>query len=143
MLNRYVPPPEGKRAAELDAIAVMLAGFSGRTEGSLESRYAPFGTLVVTQFTTAPFPHPARAQGHKYHADFYSAAGTMIKTAVAHVHPERFSTRRIKVDLVVHFHGWRTRRGRNPWKNTGSSNNLPTSGKNAVLIVPQGPRLRS
>jgi D-alanyl-D-alanine carboxypeptidase/D-alanyl-D-alanine-endopeptidase (penicillin-binding protein 4) len=32
MLNRYVPPPDRKRTDELDDIAVLLAGFTGRSD---------------------------------------------------------------------------------------------------------------
>ena len=32
MLNRYLPPPDRKRTDELDDIAVMLAGFTGRSD---------------------------------------------------------------------------------------------------------------
>ena len=137
MLNRYVPPPEGKRAAELDAIAVMLAGFSGRTEGSLESRYAPFGTLVVTQFTTAPFPHPARAEGHKYHDEFFSAQEHYSDNTVALFIPKDFRPTN-KVDLVVHFHGWRHAVA-GTLEEYRLIEQFADSGKNAVLIVPQGP----
>ncbi len=139
MLNRYFTPPDRKRAVELDAVAVMLAQFSGRTDGSLESRYAPFGTLVVTQFTTAPFPHPARAEGHKYHDEFYSTQEHYSDNTVALFIPKDFRPTK-KVDLVVHFHGWR-----NTVAGTLEQYRLieqfADSGKNAVLIVPEGPRL--
>src|ERR1700749_3051650 len=61
MLNRYAAPPEQQKANELDDIVVMLARCSGHVDESLAAQYAPFGTLVVTQFVNAPFPHPARA----------------------------------------------------------------------------------
>ena len=32
MLNRYASPPDRSRTGELDAIAVLLAGFSGRSD---------------------------------------------------------------------------------------------------------------
>jgi D-alanyl-D-alanine carboxypeptidase/D-alanyl-D-alanine-endopeptidase (penicillin-binding protein 4) len=64
MLNRFDEPVPGrKRTDELDDIAVMLARFTGRTDESLEKKYAPLGTMIVTQFVSAPFPHPARAEG--------------------------------------------------------------------------------
>lgn len=104
---------------------------------ALETKYAPFGTLIVTQFVSAPFPHPARAGGHKYGGDFYSAAEHYSNSDVALFIPKNFHATD-KIDFVVHFHGWR---------HTIAST-LPeyhlieqfsASGKNAILIVPQGP----
>lgn len=139
MINRYVPPPERKSAEDLDYIAVMLARLSCRTDETLESRYAPFGTLVVTPFTSAPFPHPARADGHTYHGEFFSAPEHYSDNTVAMFIPKNFRPTE-KVDVIVHFHGWR---------NTVAGTldqyqliqQLADSGKNAVLIVPEGPRL--
>jgi hypothetical protein len=138
MLNRYEPPPGRSRTDELDAIAVMLARFAGRTDDSLEKIYAPFGTLIVTQFVSAPFPHPARADGHKYHDEFFSAAEHYSDGTVAMFIPTNFRAAD-KVDFVVHFHGWR-----NTVAGTLDEYKLieqfAASGKNAILIVPEGPR---
>lgn len=138
MLNRYVPPPDRKPTAELDDIAVMLAQFSGRTDESQENRYAPFGTLLVTPFTSAPFPHPARASGHQYHDEFYSTWEHYSDSTVAMFIPKGFRTTD-KVDFVVHFHGWR-----HSVANTLDEYQLirqfTDSGKNAILVVPEGPR---
>lgn len=139
MLNRYYTPPEGKRAVELDAIGVMLAGFSGRSGGPLQTMYAPYGTLVVTQFVTAPFPHPARAEGHKYHEEFFSAQEHYADSTVAMFIPKNFRVTD-KIDFVIHFHGWR-----NTVAGTLEQYQLiqqfADSGRNAILIVPEGPRM--
>ncbi len=137
MLNRYDPPPGRKRTDELDDIAVMLANFKGRTDEPLEKIYAPFGQLVVTQFVSAPFPHPARAEGHTYHTNFFSAAEHYSDSTVAMFIPKNFRATD-KIDFVVHFHGW---------MNTVASTltqyqlveQFSASGKNAILIVPEGP----
>ena len=139
MLNRFdEPEPDRKRTAELDDIAVMLARFSGRTEGSLEKVYAPLGTLLVTQFLSAPFPHPARSQGHFYHTNFFSAAEHYADSTAALFIPRNFrGTDRI--DFVVHFHGWNhTVAGALPEYQLVEQ--FAASGKNAILLVPQGPR---
>jgi D-alanyl-D-alanine carboxypeptidase/D-alanyl-D-alanine-endopeptidase (penicillin-binding protein 4) len=139
MLNRYVAPPESKRSDELDDIAVMLAGFSGRTEGSLGIRYAPYGTLIVTQFVTAPFPHPARAEGHTYHDEFYSARDHYSDSTVALFIPKNFRVTD-HLDFVVHFHGWRHDVA-GTLEEYRLIEQFADSGKNAILIVPQGPRM--
>ncbi|HEY2082584.1 MAG TPA: D-alanyl-D-alanine carboxypeptidase/D-alanyl-D-alanine-endopeptidase [Verrucomicrobiae bacterium] len=137
MLNRYVTPPDYKRATDLDAIVVMLARFAGRTDESLESRFAPFGTLVITQFVTAPFPHPARAEGHAYHDEFYSARDHYSDSSVALFIPKNFRPA-ATVDFIVHFHGWR-HSVTSTLEEYQLIQQLADSGKNAALVVPAGP----
>jgi len=101
--------------------------------------YAPYGTMLVTQFVSAPFPHPARAQGHQYHDEFFSSAEHYADSTVAMFIPGNFRATPA-IDFVVHFHGWR-----NTVAGTLAQYELvqqfAASGKNAVLIVPEGPRL--
>jgi serine-type D-Ala-D-Ala carboxypeptidase/endopeptidase (penicillin-binding protein 4) len=139
MLNRYASPPELKRANELDAIAVMLASFSGRVDETLAAKYAPFGTLIVTQFVNAPFPHPARADGHTYHGEFFSAVDHYSNSTVAMFIPKGFRPTE-KVDFVIHFHGWRHEVA-GTLDEYQLIQQFADSGKNAILIVPQGPYL--
>jgi D-alanyl-D-alanine carboxypeptidase/D-alanyl-D-alanine-endopeptidase (penicillin-binding protein 4) len=137
MLNRYDSPPDRKRTDELDDIAVMLARSDFRTDGSLIKTFAPFGTLMVTQFVSAPFPHPDRANGHKYHNDLYSAAEHYSNSDVALFIPKNFRATD-KIDFVVHFHGWRHTVA-TTLPEYKLIEQLSDSGKNAILIVPQGP----
>jgi len=105
---------------------------------SLEKTYAPFGTLIVKQFVTAPFPHPARTDGHHYHDEFYSAAAHYSDGTVAIFIPKNFRPTG-KVDCVVHFHGWRN----NVAGTLGRYRLIEqffAARKNAILIVPEGPR---
>ena len=119
------------------AIVGLFAVLAGRADDSWQINYAPLGTLLVTQFVSAPFPHPARAAGHKYHDQFFSAAEHYSNSDVAIFIPKNFRATD-KIDFVIHFHGW----------NHTVSGTLPeyklieqfsASGKNAILIVPQGP----
>lgn len=138
MLNRFLPAPGRSGHDEIDPLILMLANFAGRPDVSLEKFYAPFGTLLITQFVSAPFPHPARAEGHRWHDEFFTAAEHYSDSAVALFIPKNFRATD-KIDFVVHFHGWR---------NTAAGTldeyklieQLDTSGKNAILIVPEGPR---
>jgi hypothetical protein len=114
-----------------------LAVLAGRANDSWPEQYAPWGILLVTQFVSAPFPHPARTAGHKYHGEFFSAAGHYSDSTVAMFIPKQFLATD-KIDFVVHFHGW---------NNTVAGTleqfqligQLSASGKNAILIVPEGP----
>jgi hypothetical protein len=104
---------------------------------SLEETYAPQGQLILTHFASAPFPHPARADGHTYEKKLYSAAEHYSDNTVAIFSPKGFSPTG-RVDFIVHFHGWR-----NTVAGTLASfhliEQLVASGKNAVLVVPEGP----
>jgi len=110
---------------------------AGRAEESWPARFAPLGTLLVTQFVSAPFPHPSRAAGHQYQGEFFPAAGHYSDSTVAMFIPKQFRAMDT-IDFVVHFHGW---------NNTVAGTleqfqlieQLSASGRNAILIVPEGP----
>lgn len=113
------------------AIPTMAATVMPETNGT-----AP-GRLIITRFASAPFPHPARANGHTYHGQFFSAAEHYSDSTVALFIPEHFHATG-PMDFVVHFHGWN-----HTVAGTLSEYKLieqfDGSLKNAVLIVPQGP----
>ena len=121
--------------------AVLLAALLttiARTEAqSLEQLYSTRGTLIVTQFVSACFPHPSRAEGRNYKDEFYPADKHYSDSTVALFIPSGFRESD-KFDFVVHFHGWR-----NTVAGTLQQYKLIeqfiASGKNAVLIVPEGP----
>lgn len=102
-----------------------------------QEKYAPLGRLILVKLESAPFPHPSRAEGHKYQKEQYDAATHYSDNTVAIFVPKGFR-RTDKVDFVVHFHGWR-----NHVEKVLSYYQLPQqfveSGKNAILVVPQGP----
>jgi hypothetical protein len=104
---------------------------------TFDTNYSSLGQLIVTQFLTAPFPHPSRAEGHKYQDKFYSTAEHYSDSTVAIFIPKDFRETG-QVDFVVHFHGWN-----NTVAGTLSQfkliEQLVASGKNAVLVVPEGP----
>lgn len=98
---------------------------------------SPCGRLIITPFATAPYPHPSRANGHKYHDEFYSAATNYSDSTVALFIPNGFRATD-RIDFVVHFHGWRhTVAGTLPEYKLPEQ--FAASGRNAILIVPQGP----
>lgn len=139
MLNRFAPAPGHSGHQEIDPLVLMLTGFASRSDdtAALEETYTPLGTLIFNTFTTAPFPHPARAQGHWYHSRFYSAAEHYSDSTVAMFVPKNFRVSQ-KVDFVVHFHGWgNTVAGTLPGYRLIEQ--FADSGKNAILIVPEGP----
>ena len=55
------------------AAPARLRGVAPRAAKPSLEHYADYGELIVTQLTSAPFPHPKRAEGHKYQGKVYSA----------------------------------------------------------------------
>lgn len=102
-----------------------------------QENYATYGNLIVVKLDSAPFPHPDRAKGHQYHDKFFSAETNYSDNHVAIFVPKNFRLTD-KVDFVVHFHGWN-----NHIEKVLSHYQLiqqfVDSGRNAVLVVPQGP----
>ena len=121
-------------------IIFALAIFSAITAQAddIATRYAALGQLILTQLVAAPFPHPARANGHAYQNKLYSAAEHYADSTVAIFIPKGFRENG-PIDFIVHFHGWN-----NTVAGTLSQfqlvEQLVASGKNAVLVVPEGPR---
>jgi D-alanyl-D-alanine carboxypeptidase/D-alanyl-D-alanine-endopeptidase (penicillin-binding protein 4) len=137
MLNRFVAAPGGSGHDEIAPVVLALANFAGRSD-DLTDVYSSYGTLILTNFASAPFPHPDRTQGHAYHDEFYSTKFHYLDSTVGIFIPKGFRVTD-KVDFVVHFHGWRhTVAGTLPEYNLIGQ--FVDSGKNAILIVPQGPK---
>jgi hypothetical protein len=101
-------------------------------------QYPEYGEVLYTQLSSAPFPHPKRAAGHSYGNQQFPADKHYSDSSVAIFIPKGFR-QGDAVDLVVHLHGW--------WNNIDSvlkryrlPQQLAESGKNAILVVPEGPR---
>ena len=135
-------PPEQRRPPLISSKTLLLlslgtAALSSRAE-SLPEFYAPQGEVILARLASAPFPHPKRAEGHRYKDQLYPAKEHYTDNTVALFIPKNFRETG-RVDFVVHFHGW---------KNTVAGvlgqykliEQLMESGRNAVLVVPQGPR---
>jgi acetyl esterase/lipase len=141
MLNRGVAQEGRSKRDELDAVALMLAEFSGRSDTTMASLYAGQGQLILTQLVHAPFPHPARSEGHSYRDQFFPRDPHYTDSTVAIFIPQQLKSDG-RVDVVVHFHGWG-----NSVEGTlsqfGLVEQLLASQRQAVLVVPAGPRFAS
>jgi len=117
---------------------LLLAATTALAEEDLAQTYSAYGRLIVTQFVNAPFPHPSRATGFKWGHDFFPADKHYTDSTVVIFIPKDFRAGK-QLNFVVHFHGW---------GNHVSSvlhqhqliKQFAESGRNAVLVVPQGPR---
>ncbi len=105
---------------------------------SLQERYTHLGELFVPLFSSAPFPHSKRANGHTYGKQFFSAEKHYSDSSVAVFIPKGFKQTK-NVDLVIYFHGWNN--------NIDSAcaqfkliEQFAESNKNALFIFPEGPK---
>ncbi len=108
------------------------------TSETTVSTYENIGQLWLTHLPDAPFPHPSRTEGHRYKTNFFSAADHYQDETVAIFIPKNFQPA-TKVDFVVHFHGWYNN-VTNVLRHYELPEQMVASEKNAILIVPQGPR---
>jgi hypothetical protein len=105
---------------------------------TLPQRYADYGELIITQLASAPFPHPKRAEGHKYQGKDFTAQEHYSDSTVAIFIPKGFREGG-QVDFIVHFHGWQNN-VEGVLKQYQLIEQLSESRRNVVLVVPQGPR---
>jgi hypothetical protein len=104
----------------------------------LQAHYAQQGELIVAQIASAPFPHSQRADGHKYKQEFYSVKEHYSDSTVAIFIPKDFRETG-RNDFIVHFHGWGNHVER-VLDQYQLIEQLVESRRNAILVVPQGPR---
>jgi hypothetical protein len=116
---------------------VGVTGAAQTNQSFLSKTYADKGQLIITNLNSAPFPHSKRAEGHKYKQKDYSAAEHYSDNTVAIFIPKGFR-KKGPWDFVIHFHGWNNNVA-GVLKHYQLIEQLVQSGKNAVLIVPQGP----
>lgn len=122
----------------MKALSFILVFSLSLNAQTMQERYASYGDLIVTQLSSAAFPHPLRAAGRMYGGRIYPADKHFNDSSVAIFIPKNFKQSK-KVDIVVHFHGW--------YNNIDSTlqqfrliEQFVESGKNAILIVPEGPK---
>jgi hypothetical protein len=105
---------------------------------SLTERYKQYGEVILSSLSKAPFPHQKRMSGHTYNSKSYSFEEHYNDSTVLIFIPKGY-----KADagnnFVIHFHGWN-----NNVDSVLSQFKLieqfSESKKNAILVVPQGPK---
>jgi hypothetical protein len=119
-------------------ILFAYAASGAGAHSALADKYRDKGELIVSTFASAPFPHPKRSEGHKYKTENYSAAEHYSDSTVAIFIPKSFTETGTN-DFVVHFHGWRQHLP-GVLEHYKPIEQLVESRRNAILIVPQGPK---
>lgn len=104
----------------------------------LTEKYQHLGEMFVPQFSSAPFPHPNRTNGHIYDGETYSAKDHYSDSSVAIFIPKGFKPTE-EVNFVFYFHGW----DNNIDSSCAQFNLIEQfceSNKNAIFVFPEGPK---
>ncbi|MBV8603756.1 MAG: hypothetical protein JO224_03650 [Pelomonas sp.] len=96
------------------------------------------GRSFMPALPSAPYPHASRANGHDYQTEHFDAATSYSDATVGVYVPANFRPG-AATDLVVHFHGW-SNHVEEVLRRYELREQLEASGRNAVLVVPQGPK---
>jgi len=106
------------------------------SEETIEKTYAHLGLVIEVPFKNAPFPHPARPPGYKFkgqkdNQNHYSDSRVLIFIPKGFIGTD-------PIDCVIHLHGHNNHvdKAVHDFK---LIEQFARSGKNAILIVPQGP----
>lgn len=132
-----LPPCLTARSTLLRVLLILVTPTLAEAAPTLEATFAPQGRLILAPFASAPFPHPDRANGQTYQNKIYTAQEHYSDNTVALFIPRGFRETG-SIDFVIHFHGWN-----NTVAGTLTTfhlvEQLVASGKNAILVVPEGP----
>lgn len=104
---------------------------------SFDWQTKPYGLVTMVPMTTAPYPHESRLKGLTRDSTFYSFEEHYNNSTVAIIVPENYHPV-TKINVIVHFHGHMQDLDRvlNVYQ---LGEQLNASGKNAILVIPQGP----
>jgi hypothetical protein len=101
-------------------------------------KYSEYGWLYRFELSNAPFPAPARENGHIYNDTHYPKETHYNDSTVLVFVPD-YLRMKDKLDIVVYFHGWN-----NNVDTVLSQFNLieqfHASQRQAILVMPEGPK---
>lgn len=135
-----------QRLIRLMLVGLVLCGVQGAMFVFAQERWQPalsasgelIGQKLVVGMGSAPFPHPARAQGHTYKGASYPAERHYRDSSVMIFLPTGFDERSA-FDVVVYVHGW--------YNSIDSASaqfqlleQFAASRVNAAFVFPEGPK---
>ncbi len=127
------------------AISAMIGGVFMLPAAYAEPRDAsdvwissPEGQTLLRPFRNAPYPHSSREHGYTYDDKFFDAATHYSDSTIGIFIPAGYD-QTDSVDYVVHFHGWSNHVSA-VLERYDLRKQLVASGRNAILLVPQGPK---
>ncbi len=126
------------KAVLLAAIFTAISALISKADTSEGWQRSPDGETIVLPFLHAPYPHSSRADGHVYQGKMYDREGHYLDSSVGIFIPAGFVPGK-DVHYVVHFHGWNNSVA-GALKQYRLREQFHEAGRNAVLIVPEGPK---
>jgi hypothetical protein len=110
--------------------------------GAIQSDWhaADGGQWKKYNLKNAPFPHKSRNAGYTYDYDekFFSAEDHYSDSSVVVFIPNGDQSNKNGQNLIIHFHGWYNT-NEQLMEDFDIRDQLVSSGKNAILVFPQGP----
>ncbi len=105
---------------------------------TMTERYKHLGEMFVQSFSSAPFPHTERRNGHTYDGKTYSFQDHYNDSSVAIFIPNGFKEDD-STNFIVYFHGWN-----NNIDSACAQFNLieqfTESNVNGIFVFPEGPK---
>ena len=105
---------------------------------TIVERYKNLGKVFIPQFSSAPFPHFKRMNGHSYKNQAFSFQEHYADSSVLIFVPKGFRSTQ-STNIVVYVHGW--------YNNIDSAcaqfkliEQFSESNKNAIFVFPEGPK---
>lgn len=98
----------------------------------------PWGEMGVAGLRNAPFPDDSRTTGFQSKNGTFAYEGHYDDPTVVFGIPASYR-KTDTVDLIVHFHGW-TNEAPKAFVMYHLGEQITSSGKNAIVILPQGPK---
>lgn len=87
----------------------------------------------------SPFPHSSRLNGHAYKDLVFTFAVNYSDSSAIIFIPKGYKTINAQNDIIIHFHGWNNE-VLNVMHDFNMLPQLYKSGKNAILVLVQGPK---
>ncbi|MCX6152186.1 MAG: hypothetical protein NTX22_16795 [Ignavibacteriales bacterium] len=100
--------------------------------------YPKYGEVIKLHLSSAPFPHPNRAEGHTYDNKLYPADKHYSDSTVLIFIPKGFQPKG-PTDFIIYFHGWYNNID-SACKQFNITEQFSASNKNAILVFPEGPK---
>lgn len=104
----------------------------------ITERYTHLGEVFIPEFSSAPFPHSERKDGHIYKDEIFSFEEHYNDSSVAIFIPKDFKQSE-KTNIVLYFHGWNNNIDKACSK-FELVEQFSGSNKNAIFVFPEGPK---
>lgn len=124
--------------AVLVLTGTVLAAAQESQTTEVETIRQPWGTMLTTELATAPFPDDSRTTGFQGRKGFVPYEGHYDDGTVVFLLPSDFKPGK-SVDLIFYFHG-HSNDARHSIGQMKLADQLAASRRNAILVIPQGPK---